>query len=199
MEAFTKDGKFFAFKLSDVPINIDHQHFILANKENTPILKLGLCRRGCDIPDVYEGDILNCDGEEHVLQYQRGFILLNENRRRRYLWEFDNFKVVGNIYDTEWAFSINCAKSVRYRYNNTLLYPKSFAGYYKGKILLEGTNTKVSPRFIQQEACFTYEGEKIFFGDLIEGYPVELYYGRPVIKHDDIIHDVICNIELPKK
>ena len=197
IKARTKSGDFYEFKVTDVPVYLDQEHFVLLNKNDSPILKKGLCIRGCDIPGIFEGDILEEDGVQYLVRYQRGFFCKDQNNETKYLYELRDAKKVGTLFDTPWPSArVAFPTKMYYKYHGSLIFPKSILGCYEGRILVADFSDKVRPEEIQQDAKLTYAGEKIFFGDLVDGYPVELYYGRPVVKHDNIIYDIVRKMNI---
>lgn len=197
--AVTRENEFYSFSITDVPVRINDKEFILMNRENSPILKLGLCRRGCDIKDIYEGDIIRSNGVDYVVLYQRGMILTSKDRDKKYLWQLEDYEKVGDVFTQDFPLEIIFPKSVHYKYRDNPVYTKEITGMFDGKLFIDGISTRVNPEDLQQYANFTNEGTKVYFGDLIRGYPVELYYGRPVIKHDGIIEDVTAKTQIERK
>lgn len=191
IKARTKSGDFYEFKVTDVPVFLDREHFVLLNKSDSPILKKGLCIRGCDISNIFEGDIIESEGVEYLVRYQRGFFCKDKNNNTKYLYELHDIKHIGHYLDTPWpGVKMTFPAKMYYKYHDALIVPKSFVGCDKGKVIIADIPNRVRPEELQQEAKITYNNTKIFFGDLVDGYPVELYYGRPVIRYDDVIYDI---------
>ena len=192
IKAKTLSGDWFEFSIADIPCYINENEFILLRRVNSPILRAGLVLRGCDLPGVFEGDVLLHEGIEYTVHYHCGFVCKDADKNNKYLYELKGYEKLGNIVDME-----NCAynfpKKIYYKYRDVPIFPRSIKGATADKVIIEGFG--VTSHFneeVRQEARLSYERKKLYFGDLVEGYPLELYYGRPVIKHDGIIYDIIA-------
>ena len=191
MRAFTLTGELYSFSISDVPTRISATEFILALKPDSPILLSKHIMRGLDIDNLFEGDIISSGGEKYVVNYMRGFRATSEKGELKYLYEFDDYEVIGNVFTMDFPIRAPLRKTMVFKYRNSKIQIKDITGIYKGYVVVKGLTVKLDPTELQQEAGFSYKGDTVFFGDLIEGCPVHLYKGRLVIQKADGIYDLI--------
>lgn len=196
IKARTRKGDWYEFTVLDVPCFINDNEFILLRKWNSPILKAGQLLRGCDLPGIFEGDKLLYEGIEYTVIYRRGFLCKDSDNNTKYLYEMQGFEKLGNIVDDE-DCTYSFPKKIYYKYRESNIFPRSIKGATADKVIIDGLGVTYHFEEVRQEARLSYERKKLYFGDLVSGYPLELYYGRPVIKHDGIIFDIITkqNIE----
>ena len=190
IKARTLQGDWFEFNELDIPCYISDTEFILLRKANSPILQAGMLLRGCDVPGVFEGDRLLHNGTEYVVNYHRGFTCRDSEKNSKFLYELEGYEKLGNIADDE-ECEYNFPKKIYYKYRDFPIFPRSIKGATTDKVIIEGFGVTSHFDEVRQEARLSYEHKKLYFGDLVEGYPLELYYGRPVIKHDGIIYDIV--------
>lgn len=196
----TKDGGWFAYTFADIPCYINSEEFVLLNRKQSPILLAGEVLMGCDIPDVFEGDIImdTDTGEQYTVQYIRGIVLTGE--KRKYLYEVPNFMKVGEARNADGSIPFPVSKKLYFKYNNVIMYPRSIYGAIRNKMVLEGFHTVDDMTQIREDARCTYKDQKLFFGDLVDGQVLYMHYGRPVINTPDgKIFDVICEKYIPKE
>ena len=74
MRALTLDDEIFEFTIGDVPTGIKPGIFVCLRKPGTPLLKQDTIRRGDPDTHLFEGDLLDMDGE----RWESIAILLNE-------------------------------------------------------------------------------------------------------------------------
>ena len=191
MRAFTREGDLYTFSVRDVPMHISDKEFVLALKRDSPILKSDVIMRGTDVGDLFEGDIVESDGIKYVVQYMRGFRLCSANNDIKFLYELKNYKVVGNIFTEDFPRRVPLRKKLCFRYRNSRVKLDDITGVYKGYAIVRGITSKLDPCELQQDAGLTYKGNTIFFGDIVDGQIVYMYYGRPVIKTPNGIYDII--------
>ena len=195
IKARTRDGDWYVFTELDVPCFINNNEYILLRKPNSPILQAGLIMRGCDIPDIFEGDRILADGVEYTVIYHCGFICRDAEKNTRYLYEFDSYKKLGNVIDEEDCTYV-FPKKMYYKFRDFQIFPRAIKGATADKVIIDNLGATYHFEEVRQEARISYERKKLYFGDLVSGYPLVLYYGRPVIKHDDIIFDVVTKKEI---
>lgn len=195
VKAFTRQGDLYEFSATDVPCYINKDEFVLLRKPDSPILQGGLLVRGCDIPGIFEGDILVSEGVEYVVQYRRGFVCKDANKRSKYLYQLKDYERIGSVLDRE-DCTYTFPKKIYYKYRGNLIFPRSVQGAADNKVIIEGLGVTSHFDEIRQEARISYEDKKLYFGDLVDGYPLELYYGRPVIRHDDVVYDIVSKLNI---
>ena len=193
IKAQTRTGEWYEL---DVPCLVNEEEFLLLRKPDSPILKFGKFIRGCDIPGIFEGDVLLCDGVEYTVLYHRGFILKDADKNVKYLYELKNYEKLRNIVGDD-NCDYNFPKKIYFKYRGLQIYPHSIKGATQDRVIIDGVGATFHFEEIGQEARLSYERKKLYFGDLVQGYPLELYYGRPVIKRDNDIYDIVTktNIE----
>lgn len=190
IKARTRTGEWYEFTELDVPCYINDSEFVLLRKWDSPILKGGMLLRGCDIPGIFEGDKLLCEGVEYTVMYHCGFVCKDANKNSKYLYQMKDYEKLGNIAeDKDCTYSF--PKKIYYKYRDSLVFPRSIKGAAQDRVIIDGLGATYHFEEIRQEARLSYERKKLYFGDLVEGYPLELYYGRPVIKHDNVIYDIV--------
>lgn len=191
MRAFTLNDELYTFSMLDIPIRITEKEFILAMKPRSPILKIDNIMRGMDLPNIFEGDIISGDGVVYLVHYLRGFRASDSDGIVKHLYEFKDIQVISNIFNTDFPIKAALKKKLLFKYRDRKLKMENITGIYKNHMVVRGITTKLDPSELQQEAGFSYKGNTVFFGDMIEGYPVELYYGRPCICKPEGMYDII--------
>lgn len=190
LRAQTLTGELYTFSMLDIPMRISNKTFVLARKPNSPIMRLDDITRGMDIPGLFEGDIIKANGKEYLINYMRGF-RASSSDSVAYLDELEDYQVIGNIYTNE--FPIKCAllRKIVYKYRDNKIKIDDITGIYNGYAIVRGVTDRLCPDELQQDAGFTYNNTKVFFGDIVEGEVLTMYCGRPVINVNDKIYDVI--------
>lgn len=191
MRAFTHDGSLYTFSMLDVPMHISENEFVLALKRDSPILLADRIMRGMDILSLFEGDIIESDGIKYVIQYMRGFRACSSDNDIKFLYELKDYSVVGNIFNMDFPRKVPLRKKLNFRYRNSKIKLEDITGTYKGYAIVRGITTRLDPCELQQDAGLTYKGNTVFFGDIVDGYTLDMYYGRPVIRKPDGIYDII--------
>lgn len=155
-------------------------------------MKLGNYTRGSDIPDLFEGDILEHNGKQYVIQYTRGFLAAGPDKEFLFLNQVRDFKKVGTIYDSNTSSRIPLMSKIPYKYEDLLFYYENIIGPYgTDAIIVEGSKAPVKVADVQQYAGFAYLGQKIFFGDLVDGRPVTMHGGRAVLTTTQGYYDLV--------
>ena len=83
-----------------------------------------------------------------------------------------------------------------YKFRDFQIFPRSIKGATADKVIIDNLGATYHFDEVRQEARISYERKKLYFGDLVNGYPLVMYYGRPVIQHDNIIFDVVTKKEI---
>lgn len=195
LRARTVSGELYTFTMSNIPLRIDSKTFVLAKIPNSPILKWNTIQRGLDIPDIFEGDILEIEGKLYLLGYERGFNLVAEDcvSGYDYLYNHKDYKVVGNIYTMKFPKQLKAVKRLTFKYENRIVPINLITGYYQDNPIATGVSHYVDMDRLQQSAGISINNQKIFFGDMLNGCPVELYMGRVVIKYRSNYLDLANN------
>lgn len=174
LRALTRKGEPFFFEPADVPVRIWENAFILARRPNTPILQLNTVVRVMDNSDVGEGDCVLINGKEHITRYYRGF----------YFEDTDGNKIPSNMVAQCEVFSLGTeTKSrIQFRSQSGAFQIFAFLGFVEGKILTAHDPHPFYPTELRMSAGFVYQGQKLCYGDLIDGRPLLMWRGRPVIE-----------------
>ena len=72
------------------------------NRENSPILDLNNIRRGDPETGLYEGDVIEHDGDLWLICYERGFYAINQAYVIKYFENIDSFEYKGTRRQTEY-------------------------------------------------------------------------------------------------
>ena len=192
MRALSRDNKWYEFKIEDAPTLIDDDWFILANKEFSYTCNLNTIRRGVEEYDVFEGDIiLDSEGDKWLVCYERGFYCINENYNIKYLYQFNNIKVVGDIDRGEYfPISINFRVKHLFKYGKIIFRINDICGAYKKDMLIRSVGKPVKPSDVKQECCCVHNGTRIYLGDKCEHGVINLYGGRIAVPTDNGYLDI---------
>lgn len=193
LKTYTVRNEPYIFSMLDMPFKISEKRFILAAKKNSPILRSDRILRGMDIPDLYEGDILRWNSDEWLVQYMRGFRLINRKTEVKMLYEISDYEILGDIYTLDFPVDPAIKKELTFKYRDDRIRLSDITGMYKNKLIVRGVTDKLDPTELQLEAGLALNDRSLYFGDLIKGKPLELYYGRPCIKTSDGVYDIETN------
>lgn len=185
MKALTREGTWFEFEITDAPTRFDDTGFVLLAKPNSPKLLLDKLRRGVPEYGVYEGDIINAEGQRWLVCYERGFYAINEQYITRFLDSFDEFKIAGTCFDSEFRVPISMRSKHLFKYNNTIFRIEDILGSYdKSALILRCCSNPVPSADIQQYCGITRDKNRIFLGDAVGDATVVLHKGRIVLADD---------------
>lgn len=177
--------EWFAFSIKDVPTVYNVNQFALLAKPNTPLLCIDEIRRGDSESGLFEGDVFEAEGCRWLVCYERGFYAINEEYLIRYLYTFKDVKVIGDYLSTKFPISINFRVKQLFKYEDKIFRLNDVVGIYQGKLLLRSSSQPIDANKINQECCISYEGKRLYLGDLVNGKPCELRGGRVTIKTED--------------
>ena len=174
LRALTRKGEPFLFEPADVPVRIWEDAFILARRPGTPLLQLNSVVRVMDHLDVGEGDGVLIDGVEHIARYYQGF----------YFERPDGTKIPSNLVTQCEVFSIGSETQsrIQLRSRSGAFRIFAFLGFFEGKVLTAHDPSPFYPEELRVGAGFVYQGQKLCYGDQIDGSPLLMWHGRPVIK-----------------
>lgn len=183
MKALTRNKEWFIFEMSDIPTLFTSEEFVLMNKPNTPILSLKSIRRGDKDTMLFEGDLIEMNGDVWTICYERGFYAINADYVIRYLDSLSDYVVIGDCSTMQSPVPINFREKHLFKYKDIIFRLNDIIGAYEGKLLLRSVANPVDVNDINQECCLTYNGTRVFLNDLIDlGSTVSLRYGRVVTK-----------------
>lgn len=185
LRAFSTKGEPRVFTIRDIPTRITRDLFILSLVPNSPILRMDTITRGTDILDLFEGDALLVNGKEYRISYLRGFVAISEDKEMIQIRDLKDYQIIKQ--------SQKPSKSMLFKFRGQVLNISNIIGAYGGYAVINNIKDRVDPGEIQQDAGFTINKKRIFYGDLFEGYPVIMKDGRPSIKVGDKVYDISIN------
>lgn len=183
MRALSKCGNFLVpFTLADGPAPIDKDHFILTEKQNSPILRYDSVLKGSDIEGLYEGDIVTIEGDdkEYPVIYATGVRLKDSEEQIEIIYDNQKkFSIVSDIYTRKMKFIKRTIP--KFRIDNTGFLLSDLYGMHKGHLLLNKTSVMVKPEDIRMHAGVRDKNRKyLYFGD----HGLTLLNGQPGVYQD---------------
>ena len=171
MRAKAVDGHYVTFSITDAPVLIYDNQFILANRSNSPVLLTeSVCRMMDHLP-FGEGDRVDIKGKQYTVTYMKGF-----NFRRD-----DNVIIPAHLVDTCTLLkrSDNTGSKINFKYKDLNFPLFSVLGSYEGKLAVSACSGLIQNTNLQMSAGFFQSKKPVFFGDIISGAPLILCRGRP--------------------
>lgn len=172
-----------SFTLEDGLCPIDEEHFVLLNRPGSPILRYDTVLRGMDINGIFEGDIVNYEGTDYMIKYQRGFNAISLDKSK--VITLDNItacNVKTHMYyqrDFAWIEPT----MIKFRVNNNKFFTlRNIYGYFDNRIVFNDIKLRNKETLIvQQDAGLTYDGQRACFGNNAFG-SVKLVKGKIEIR-----------------
>lgn len=191
LRAIDRSGKPHIFKPEDVPVRTFDDTFILANVHNSPNLLLASVVRVMDNLDIGEGDCVCIDGEEYTAQYVRGFQFRSDG----------GTIIRSNQVTTCTVLSIGTqsVSRIQFRSPTTAFQLQAFLGTYEGKIVCAHDPVPFKAADLRVSAGLTYLSHKLCYGDLVDGYPLQMWHGRPCINSNGYYIEVPSKILIGKE
>lgn len=160
--------------------------FMLMNRPGTPFLYYSSIMRGMDIPNIFEGDIIEIKGEAYVVCYNSGFYAISLNTTQSIksikLRDCTGYKVVSNTYLKK-DIKIEKVAKLGLKFRGITFSYNDIYGRYGDCLLINSNDGMLIPiREVQQEARVTYKGRKLYFGDFVDDGEVLLYKGQCCLK-----------------
>lgn len=174
LRALTKDGTKFTFEPKDLPVRIWEDSFILSNVKDSPVLLLNSVVRLMDHMDVGEGDTVLIDNQKYTVQYSKGFQFIGES----------GYIIPSNLVSECTVLSIGKEPTsvLKFHVNGVTFQVSSFLGMYEKNAISSHNEEPFSLNDIRVGAGFNYQCHMLCYGDEVEGYPLEMWHGRPCIK-----------------
>lgn len=191
MKALTLDNDWFEFTIKDIPTLFNSNEFVLLNRPNTPKMLVNSIRRGDAESGLYEGDVIVEDGIQWLICYERGFYAINTDFVIKYLYKLNDYEVIGDCKTVDTKIPIVFRQRYLFKYNEKIFRLQDIVGAYQDKFLLRSVSNPVPPEDVKQECCITYNGVRVYLGDVFDGYTVELHGGRITLCKDGEIQDLI--------
>lgn len=190
MRAITVDKELYSFNIRDAPARISDKKYCLTMKPGSPLLDLRVVMRGTDVDDLWEGDIIQeSDGSIYIVYYYGGFFARGVGKSKL-LSELGEYKKVGTCFDFDFPYSPAFLGNCLFKYRDKFFHFYDIVGGFRGKLIVLGISGKVNPEEVQQPVGTSHNGVDLYYGDLVDGLPVFMKDGRPVINTPDGLVDV---------
>lgn len=165
MRALSKCGRYLIdFRLEDGPCPVDKEHFVLTERPGSPILLYSEVGRGSDIPNLFEGDIIQDeDGKEYIITYFRGLVC-QSIETSKYLEIPEKFKISGNIYKRRGRLN----KSVSHKFicKDIIFTLQEIYGVHENNLIVNVESNVFIPEEVKQYSGLRSQSRKmLFFGD----------------------------------
>lgn len=171
--ALTDRGEPIFFYAKDVPVCVDAEHFILANRPGLPLLRTATFSRAMDTVPLAEGDLVKIGGKEYTLVYHRGFCFRSSDHT------YINSDAVSRHHLLE--RSKERPTKLQFKCRDTIFQLPAILGCVDGKAVIAGIGAGVDPEEIQISAGFTASKRKLFYGDEFNGGELIMKKGRPCV------------------
>lgn len=166
MAAESIDGNIISFTIQDVPVVIDENHFVLAARSGSELLKYCSIRRMMDHLRLGENDVVEIDASAYTVGYQGGFYLSNEEGVRITSDLISNYKVLEH--------GKSGAHRILFSAYGHVFDIRNILGTHEGRVAIAGVRQLINPEDMQMSAGFRLNGDRVFFDDHIT-----LWKGRP--------------------
>lgn len=185
LRAIDRTGRPHIFYPHDCPVRIWEDAFILANVPGCPQLLLNSVVRVMDHMDIGEGDVVEYRGQVYTVTYFRGFQLMGDN----------GVTIPSHLVSACRVLSVGTESraSIQFRTERSAFRLHAFLGVYEGKLVCSHDPQLVEPHELKISAGFVYQRQKLCYGDIVEGYPLMMWRGRPCINTPE------GYIEIPSK
>lgn len=191
MKARTLDNQWYPFSISDVPTRFNEEEFALMRQPGSPRLVMNAIRRGDPDTGLYEGDVIEMEGDRWVVCYQRGFYVINELFITRFFGTLTEYKVVGDIYTIPMHITVLLRSKQLFKYKEFIFRLEDIiGGFDESHLILRSSNKPVPFDKISQECGCTWQGQRLFFGDELEDGTVMLFQGRVCLYKDEHYRDI---------
>lgn len=176
LRALTDRGEPVYFQASDVPVCIDSEHFILANREDFPLLRTETLCRAMKSEPLAEGDLISIAGREYLVTYYKGFSFKAEDGT------FLTSDLVKSY--TVLQRGVGEISKLQFKYRDTVFQLQSIVGCVDGEAVLTVCKEPVDPSELQVSAGFTSSRRKLFYGDKLSDGELVMWCGRPCVWRD---------------
>ena len=175
LRAIDTSGRPVIFTPADVPVRTHEELFILANNLPSPLLQLDTVVRMMDHLDLGEGDRVKSDGVIYTVSYNKGFIFTSPT----------GIIIPSNSFNGPYeVLSIGRGPASRLQFKNadTSFNIAAFLGLYEGQTVTSHVLSPCDPNAVQVNAGFSYQRQKLYYGDIVDGNEVIMWHGRPCFK-----------------
>lgn len=174
--ALTELGDPIYFSARDIPVKVFQNSFTLAARPGTPLLQVATLCRAMDHLPLAEGDTVLIEGKKYAVTYHRGFTFKSESGVIIPAHAVSSYELL--------CVDAGVKSKLQFKYRDHVFQLPSFFGCVDGKAVLSTSLELVEPDQIQVSAGFTYNKEKVFYGDTINGGEVIMWRGRPCIRKE---------------
>lgn len=191
LRAVDRKGAPYIFYPEDVPVRTFDDTFILANVPGSPNLYLKSVVRVMDHMDVGEGDRVDINGQQYTVQYVRGFHFRADDGTIIRSDQVTNCKVL--------SVGTRTVSRIQFRSPNTAFQLHAFLGTYEGRIVSAHDPCPFKPEDLRVSAGLTYLQHKLCYGDMVDGFPLIMWRGRPCINSNGSYIEVPSKILIGKE
>lgn len=187
--AFDVNNRPLMFGVEDIPVFISSTRIALTNRPNSPLIRANTVSRRLPNTQLGEGDSVLYRGRLYQIVYNRGFLLWDTHSDSYIQTNVVDFP------DISYA-GITTVPNTRLqlRHEDVVFQLSAILGPSgDGKMYISHCPTAIDPNNVQIAAGFTFNGKRVFYGDILQGHELTMWRGRPVIKTEDGI------IEYPTK
>ena len=163
------------FDISDVPMMMDEEHFVLVRREGSPILRVDTVVLGTDIEGVFEGSrIVDNQGKEYTVSYKRGFAAMDASRKI-----FKLNSIAPFIYkEVNISATLSCRARIIFKCDDRFFQLRDVVGEKDGFMIIKNNYSLIDPNNIQQFAGMSNNNQRLFLGDNLYSGTVCMRYGR---------------------
>lgn len=187
------------FTIADIPLLIGEDVFVLLKRPFSPILKLDTLVLGTDT-DVFQHDVLESDGELWFVVFDRGFVAYNKDKtKRRFLYEFDKYKVVREMTEEEITRFNSKLYTMKFKYGTKIFTIKNVVGMYQSKIMVSSVSHAFDTSEIHQDTNVPLSRFRTYYGELYKGRKLIMCYGRVCIQNEFGVYDIVEGTYITRK
>ena len=168
----------YTFSIEDIPVLVHENSLSLMRIPNSPLLCLNTVRKGDRDTMFFEGEIVQHNGVEWLICYERGFYAINKDYVVCKLEDLEGATKIGDYgIDYEFPISLSIKQKLLFKYKNTIFRIESICGSYQGNILLRSSEKPINPSLIKQDCGCMYNKEHLYLGDVTTAGTVSLENG----------------------
>lgn len=183
LKAISTENEWIEFSIKDIPTPISEDKFVLMKRPHSPILYINGIRRGDPETGLFEGDIIEQDSDFYLICYERGFYAINSDYVVCLFDKLINYKLIGDTSTMDIGIPISYKKTLLFKYKNTIFKINDIVGASKEGILINSLAETINPESIKQDCCLIYNKQRMYLGDSIGGYPLQLVKGQLKVKN----------------
>lgn len=190
LRALTLSGEWHSFTIRDLPTLYTKEEFVTLGINGSPRLKVHPILRGDFESGLYEGDVIQMDGEKWLVCYERGFYAISQSYVVRYLYTLHDYVLLGTCYEIDCGIVSSFREKHIFKYNGNHFRLNDIYGCHDNKLIVRDIQTPINPEDVQQEACMTYQKRRVFLGDDVDIGRVKCKGGRLTVEYNGEIIDI---------